>query len=80
MKTLQLREAKATFSALVDEAEHGRPTVITRHGVAVAALVPIEAAHRLYPDHAASFADHLLSFPGGIELERDDSPMREIDL
>lgn len=80
MKEVKLREAKATFSALVDAAEHGRPTTITRHGVAVAALVPVDAARRLYPDDKRSFADHLLSFPGGTDFERDQSPLREFDI
>lgn len=32
MKTMQLREAKASLSALVEAAENGEPTVITKHG------------------------------------------------
>ena len=32
MRTIQLREAKATLSALVEEAAHGETAVITRHG------------------------------------------------
>jgi prevent-host-death family protein len=47
MKTMQLREAKARFSALVDAAENGEPTLVTRHGRAVAMLVPIEEGQRL---------------------------------
>ena len=33
-------EAKNTFSALLDRVEHGEEIVITRHGKAVARLVP----------------------------------------
>jgi prevent-host-death family protein len=80
MKTVQIREAKARFSALVDAASHGQPTTITRHGAPVAVLVPIDAARRIYPQPEESFADLLLSFPGGVEFERDLSPMRGIDL
>ena len=80
MKTVQIREAKATFSSLVDAASHGQPTTITRHGVPAAMLVPIDAARRIYPLFEESFADLLLSFPGGVEFERDPSPMRGIDL
>ncbi|MGD0763290.1 MAG: type II toxin-antitoxin system Phd/YefM family antitoxin [Roseiarcus sp.] len=80
MKTVQIRKAKATFSALVDAAAHGQPTTITRHGVPVAVLAPIDAARRIYPESEESFADLLLSFPGGVEFERDPSPMRGIDL
>ncbi len=32
MKNIQLRDAKANLSAVVDEATAGKPSVITRHG------------------------------------------------
>lgn len=80
MKTVQIREAKATFSSLVDAASRGQPTTITRHGVPAAVLVPIDAARRIYPLIEESFADLLLSFPGGVEFVRDPAPMRGIDL
>ncbi|MDP3873801.1 MAG: type II toxin-antitoxin system Phd/YefM family antitoxin [Pseudomonadota bacterium] len=80
MDSIQIRDAKAKFSALVDAAEHGRPTTITRHGKPAAVLVPIEDAHRLYPADRASFADLLLSFPGEVEFERDTAPLREVIL
>ena len=31
-------------------------------------------------DDAASFAEHLLAFPGGIEFDRDERPVRDVDL
>ena len=80
METIQIRDAKARFSALVEAAEHGRPTTITRHGRPAAVLVPVEDARRLYPQDASSFADLLLSFPGGVEFERDATPLREVEL
>lgn len=80
MRSIQIRDAKAKFSALVEAAEHGRPTMITRHGRPAAVLVPVADARRLYPADRPSFVDLLLSFPGGIELERDRTPLREIDL
>ncbi len=80
MQSIQVRDAKARFSALVEAAEQGRPTTITRHGKPAAVLVPVEDARRLYPDDRPSFADLLLSFPGGVEFERDVTPLREIDL
>lgn len=40
MEKVQLFEAKARLSELVDRAEAGRETVITRRGRAVARLVP----------------------------------------
>jgi prevent-host-death family protein len=80
MRSIQIRDAKARFSALVEAAEHGRPTMITRHGRPAAVLVPVADARRLYPVDRPSFADLLLSFPGGIEFERDRTPLREVDL
>ena len=40
MREIQLRDAKANLSALVDEAMRGKPAVITRHGKAVAEISP----------------------------------------
>lgn len=80
MRSIQVRDAKAAFSALVEAAERGQPTTITKHGRAAAVLVPVADARRLYPENAPSLVDLLLSFPGGIELERDRTPNREIDL
>ena len=79
MKSVQIRDAKAKFSALVEAAEHGRPTTITRHGRPAAMLVPIADARRIYPEDHPSFADLLLSFPGGMPFERDQTPLREVD-
>ena len=80
VKTVKLSDAKAHLSELVEEAARGRPTTITRHGVAVAVLTPIKAARKLYPQKARSFADHLLSFPGAVEFERSSSAPRDLDL
>lgn len=80
MQSIQIRDAKAKFSALVEAAEHGRPTTITRHGRPAAVLVPIADAQRIYPQDRPSFADLLLSFPGGVEFEREQTPLREVDL
>jgi prevent-host-death family protein len=75
-----MRDAEATFLTLIDAAEHGRPTTITRHGRPVAVVVPIEDARRLYGEDRPSFADILLSFPGGAEVEHDRTALREADL
>ena len=80
MRTVQVRDAKAGFSALIEAAEKGEPTTITRHGRPAAVLVSVEDAKRLYPDKRPDFADWLLSFPGGMEYERDQTPMRSVDL
>jgi prevent-host-death family protein len=44
MEKVQIFEAKARLSELVDRAEAGRETVITRRGRAVARLVPAKRA------------------------------------
>jgi prevent-host-death family protein len=80
MRSVQVRDAKAKFSALIEAAERGHPTIITRHGRPAAVVVSVEGARRLYPDDRPSFIDLLLSFPGDIKFERDHTPMREIDL
>ena len=80
MQSVQVRDAKAKFSALIEAAERGQPTTITRHGKPAAVLVPVADARRLYPEDRPSFVDLLLAFPGGVEFERDRSPLREIDL
>lgn len=80
MKTLNLRDAKATFSAVVEAAAHGEPTVVTKHGRPAAMIVPIEEGRRIFPDTKPSFADLLLSMPHELEIERDQTPMREVDL
>jgi len=80
MESIQIRDAKAKFSALVEAAERGRPTTITRHGRPAAVVVPVEDARRLYPENKPSLVDLLLSFPGDIEFERDQVPLREVDL
>jgi prevent-host-death family protein len=80
MESIQIRNAKAKFSALIDAAERGRPTIITRYGRPAAVVVPVEDARRLYPEDRSSFVELQLSFPGGVEFERDQTPRREVDL
>ena len=80
MKTMQVREAKAHFSEILEAAGKGEPVTITKHGQPVAMIVPIEAGTKLYPKSKKSIVDHLLAFPGGIEFERDQTPIRDIDL
>lgn len=79
MKTMQAREAKASFSLLIEAASRGEPTTITKHGRPTAVVISMADAERLFGDQK-SFGRHLLAFPGGIEFERDPSPPREVDL
>ncbi|EFL00419.1 predicted protein [Streptomyces sp. SPB78] len=41
-ETTSVREARAHLAEHINRAEHGSPTIITRNGVRVAAVVPIE--------------------------------------
>ena len=79
MRTLQVRDAKAAFSALVEAAERGEPTTITRHGKPAAVVVPVEAARQLYPERP-SLADLLLAIPEPLDVDRDPAPLRPADL
>lgn len=80
MRTLRLRDAKATLSAVVEAAERGEATVITKYGSPAAVVVPMEDARRLYPSDRPSFAALLMRIPHAVEIERDLSPLREADL
>ena len=77
MRTLQLREAKASLSAVVEAAERGEATTITKYGRPAAVVVPVEEAKRLYPTERPSFAALLMGIPHAVEIERDTSPLRE---
>ena len=46
MREVQLRDAKATLSALVEEAAHGEATLITRRGKPHAVILGIEEWNR----------------------------------
>lgn len=66
MQEIQLREAKATLSAVIDQARQGQPSVITRHGRPEAVLLSFEEWQRL--SQVPSFGWLLMSAP----LEAED--------
>ena len=78
MKEIQLKDAKATLSAVVDRAVAGEPSVITRHGRRQAVLVSFEEWERI--SKVPSFADLLLAFPTVPEdiPERSRKPARAL--
>jgi antitoxin Phd len=80
VKEIQLRDAKAQLSAVVDRAVEGEPSVITRHGKPQAVIVSFKEWQRL--SRVPSFARMLMSAPEGLEdlIERDPSPLRDVDL
>jgi prevent-host-death family protein len=80
LKTVDASEAETSFSVLIDAAEQGRPTTITRRGVSVALIAPIADARKIYPAETPSFVDFLLSFPGGVDFECDSRAIRDMDL
>lgn len=80
MRSVQVREAKAGLSQIIEAAERGEATMVTKHGKPAAMVVPVELGQKLYPDKNDAFIDFLLTYPGGVELERNQSPLRDIDL
>lgn len=79
---ITLKDAKAGFSSLVDEAIKGEFVTITRHGKAVAALVSVEAAEiarKAMERKRGGLVPYLRTFPGGV-FERNASPSRDVDL
>jgi len=79
---VQVQEAKAQLSVLIKAAESGQPTLVTKRGKPVAMLVPMSEARKLHRQRRTTqknFADFLLTYPGGIELERNEAPSREVE-
>lgn len=79
METVQIREAKASFSALVAAAENGQPTLVSRHGKPCALIVPVADGARLYPLTMPNLANYLLGMPEPPTTERDATPLRGVD-
>ena len=71
MRKVQLRDAKAGLSALVEKAAHGEAAVITRRGKPRAVILGIEEWKRLRT--VPSFGRLLASAP----LEDADLPLRD---
>lgn len=61
MKTVNLADAKARLSALVEEAGAGETICITKHGKPVARLVPVEQAKK--PLDIDRLRAHLATMP-----------------
>ena len=80
MREIQLRDAKASLSAVVDEAMEGKPAVITRHGKRQAVVVGYDEWERL--SHVPTFGRLLMSAPSTVNdlPRRDRSPVRKMKL
>lgn len=76
MKEIQLKDAKANLSAVVDDAIAGEPATITRHGKPEAVIVSYDEWLRL--SNVPSFGRLLMSAPLEPEdIERDRTPPRD---
>jgi prevent-host-death family protein len=71
MREIQLKDAKASLSAVIDEAMRGKPAVITRHGKRQAVVVSYDEWERL--SHVPTFGRLLMAAP----LTADDLPSRD---
>jgi antitoxin Phd len=82
MKTLQLRDAKATLSAVINAAQEGAPTTITRHGKPLAVVVSHDEWLRLNPEAKPDLVQHLLSMPDYEPevFQRWPDQLRDVDL
>lgn len=82
MAKINLKDAKAGFSSLVDRAIKGEFVTITRHGKPVATLVSVEAgeiARQAIERKRGGLVAYLRTFPGG-EIERNPAPSRDVEL
>jgi prevent-host-death family protein len=70
MRRIQLKDAKAKLSAVVDQATRGKPSLITRHGKPEAVVLGFAEWERL--SRVPSFGRLLMSAP----LEAKDVPAR----
>lgn len=70
MREIQLRDAKAGLSAVVDDAMRGEPAIITRHGKRQAVVLSYAEWERLTT--VPSFGRLLMAAP----LAADDLPSR----
>ncbi|GEL64863.1 type II toxin-antitoxin system Phd/YefM family antitoxin [Kozakia baliensis] len=79
MYEIQLRDAKATLSAVVDHACAGEPAIITRHGKPTAVILSYAEWERL--SRVPSFGRLLMSAPlDEADLpERVESGLREVE-
>ena len=70
MEKVQLFEAKARLSELVDRAEAGREIVITRRGRAVARLVPARPGGRRREVERDAIVDEIEAFAKTVKVKR----------
>jgi prevent-host-death family protein len=88
MSRISVKDAKASFSDVIDQAADGEFVTITRHGRPAAVLVSVEAAEaakRTLGKNKPSLVEYLATFPVDVDLDdevfaRNPAPSREVDL
>jgi prevent-host-death family protein len=83
MLTINLKDAKAKFSSMVNEAMNGEVVTITRHGKPVAALVSVdvaEAVRQSMQSKPPGLVRYLKTFPSDSPIERNPLPSRPVEL
>ncbi len=88
MATISLKDAKASFSHIVDQAASGEFVTINRHGRPAAVLVSLgaaEAAKRALGKGRPNLVEYLKTFPADVDLDeevfaRNPAPTRDVDL
>jgi antitoxin Phd len=80
MREIQLKDAKATLSSVIDDAARGDPSIITRHGKPEAVVVGFKDWERLA--RVPSFGRLLMSAPmsPGDLPKRNRAPIRRVKL
>ena len=80
MRKIQLKDAKAKLSTVVDQAIRGKPSVITRHGKPEAVVLSFAEWERL--SRVPSFGRLLMAAPfeEGDSPERNRAPLRDAGL
>lgn len=80
MRSIQLRDAKAGLSQLVDEAVNGMPSLITRHGKPQAVVLSFRDWQKL--SSVPAFGRLLMAAPDGLGefAKRSSSGTRNADL
>ncbi len=79
MEKVQLFEAKARLSELVDRAEAGREIVITRRGRAVARIVPVRPGGRRREVDRDAIVDEIEAFAKTVKVKRGFNPRELIE-
>lgn len=82
MKSWQVQEAKARFSALVRSVETDEPQTITVHGRRAAVVLSVRDYDRLQPPHflTAEFLRASSLVGVDLDIERDKSLPRDVAL